>query len=88
MAPSHGKPDAPAHPPVPQRLAPGGPATRRDNLLHMYAFRLVRQVTSSSCRSLDPRKCGNKTSALVALLKPRRGRSIEFRRVYDGAPAN
>src|SRR5438552_3985632 len=48
MAPSQRKLDAPAHPLVPQRIAPGAPATRCDNLLHKYAFRPV--------PPLDPRQ--------------------------------
>src|SRR2546426_381009 len=66
MAPSQRKPDAPAHPPVPQRIAPGAPATRCDNLLHKYAFRLVRQVTSPETTLSDIPSSNRETTVQAA----------------------
>src|SRR5438132_4654236 len=57
MAPCHCKADAPTHPPVPQRIAPGAPATRRDNLWRKSAFRLCGRspaTRAAACRSPDP----------------------------------
>src|SRR5438132_1662131 len=57
MAPCHCKPDAPTHPLVPQRIARGAPATRRDNLWRKSAFRLCGRspaTRAAACRSPDP----------------------------------
>src|SRR5207247_1855021 len=66
MAPSQRKPNAPAHPLVPQRIAPGAPATRCANLLHKYAFRLVRHVTSPETTLSDIPSSNRETTVQAA----------------------